>query len=110
MPLFILHDLKSHIPALPYEQGYNITKICSLLNIKKTLVYKTLQYHHAFGIAFDPHAQQRGVCCHRLTTTDHSFICALFNQNHMIYLDEIQEQLLSLCGVKASITTLYCTL
>jgi hypothetical protein len=34
----------------------------------------------------------------------------LLNQNHTIYLDEIQEQLLSHCGVKASITTLFHTL
>jgi hypothetical protein len=46
----------SHIPALHYGQGYSIAKICSLPNIKKTLAYKTLQHHHAFGVAFDPHA------------------------------------------------------
>ena len=97
-------------PALHYEQGYSVAKICLLLNIKKTLVYKTLQHHCAFGIAFDPHSQWWGVCHRHLTTTDHSFIHALLNQNHTIYLDEIQEQLLSCHGVKASITTLYRTL
>ena len=110
MPPFILQVLKSQIPALHYEHRYSIVKICSLLNIKKTLADKTLHHHCAFGIVFDLHAWQWGVWPCHLTTTDHSFIHALLNQNHTMYLDEIQEQFISCHSVKAAITTLFCTL
>jgi hypothetical protein len=69
-----------------------------------------LEYFYSHWNLCNPHAQWWGVHCCHLTTTDHSFIRALLNQNHMIYLDEIQEQLLSCHGVKVSITTLCCTL
>jgi len=109
MPPYISNDLKGRIPALHYEQGYSIKKICQLLNIKKTLAYKTLKLHRKFGVPYNPHARQQGVCPHCLTTTDLSFICALLDQQHTVYLDEIQEQLLSCHGVKVSISTLMCT-
>lgn len=96
--------------TLHYKQGYSIKKICQLLNIKKTLAYETLRLHQKFGVPYDPHARQQGLHPHCLTTTDLSFICALLNQQHTVYLDEIQEQLLSCYGVKVSIPTLMCTL
>jgi hypothetical protein len=102
MPSFILQDLQTCISALHYEHQNMLTS-----QYQKTVAYKTF---HAFGVTFDPHARQWDVCCHHLKTTNHLFICALLNQNQMIYLNEIQEQLLSHCGVKASITTLFHTL
>ena len=106
MPPYISNNLKGRIPALHYEQGYSVKKICQLLNIKKTLAYETLKLHRKFGVPYNPHACQRGLCPHCLTSTDISFVCALLNQQHTIYLDEIHEQLFSLCGVKVSIPTL----
>jgi transposase len=100
-------DIKARIPALHYELGYNVKKICKLLDIKKSLAYWTLQLHLHYGVTVNPHAGRRGRHCN-LTTTDHSFICALLDQQHTVYLDEIQEQLLSRCGVKVSIPTLHC--
>jgi transposase len=95
---------------LHYEQGYSIKKICQLLNIKKTLAYETLKLYQKFGVPYNPHARQQGLCPHCLTTTDLSFIHALLDPRHTVYLDEIQEQLLSRCGVKVSISTLMHTL
>src|ERR1700720_274371 len=46
----------------------------------------------------------------KLTSTDISFIKALISQHHTIYLDEIQEQLLSRRGTQISIPTLMRTL
>ena len=43
---------------------------------------------------------------HTLTSTDLLFICKLLNQQHTIYLDEIQEQLFLCHGAKVSLTTL----
>ena len=110
MPPYISNDLKGRIPALHYEQGYSVKKICQLLNIKKTLAYETLKLHRKFGVPYNPHARQRGLRPRCLTSTDISFVRALLNQQHTIYLDEIQEQLLSRRGVKVSIPTLTRTL
>jgi transposase len=110
MPPYISNDLKGCIPALHYEQGYSIKRICQLLNIKKTLAYDTLKLHRKFDVPYNPHARQRGLCPRCLTTTDLAFIRALLDQQHTVYLDEIQEQLLSRRGVKVSISTLMRTL
>ena len=34
-------DIKAQIPAL-FQQGFNINKVCGILDIKKTLVYQVL--------------------------------------------------------------------
>jgi transposase len=109
MPASISNDLKARIPALRYEQGFNVKKICQILNIKKTLVYQSLRLHRTLGLAYDPNAR-RGVRRRVLTNTDLSFIRMLLNQQHTIYLDEIQEQLYSRRAVKVSIPTLTRTL
>ena len=109
MPPLISNDLKARIPALRHEQGFSVKKICQLLNIKKTLAYETLCNHRRYGVTFDVNARQHGR--HRtLTSTDLSFICMLLDNQHTIYLDEIQEQLLLRRGVKVSLPTLTRTL
>ena len=45
----VSNNVRAHIPALNHEFGYNV-KICQLLNIKKSLVYKTLQLHHSYDV------------------------------------------------------------
>jgi transposase len=110
MPPFISNDLKARIPVLHYEQGFTVNKICSILNIRKTLAYETLRHHRAYGVAFDPNARRRGVQRRALTSTDLAFIRMLLNQQHTVYLDEIQDQLLSRRSVKVSIPTLTRTL
>ncbi|KIM72032.1 hypothetical protein PILCRDRAFT_82240, partial [Piloderma croceum F 1598] len=72
----------------------------------KILAYETLKHHWKFGVPYNPHAHQCSLCPCSLTSTDISFIHALLNQQHTVYLDEIQEQLLSCCGIKVSIPTL----
>ena len=105
MPTRISNDMKAHIPALHYEQGYSVKKICQLLAIRKTPVYKTLCLHHLHGTTHNPNVRRHSGP-RRLTTTDHSFILALLNQQHTVYLDEIQEQLLLRRNVKVLIPTL----
>src|ERR1700676_4632673 len=109
MPPLILNDLKACILALHHEQGFSAKKICQILDIKKTLAYETLHNHRRFGVTFDVNARQHGHH-HTHTSTDLSFIHMLLNQQHTIYLDEIQKQLLSCHGVKVSLPTLPCTL
>ena len=105
----VLREIKARIPALHYELGFSVKKICTLLDIRKTLAYQTLKLHRSYGTTVDPNVQQRGRR-RKLTTTDHSFICALLNQQHTAYLDEIQEQLLARRGIMVSIPTLTRTL
>ena len=102
-------DLKACIPALHYEHGFPVIKICAILNIKKSLVYSTLQLHHSYGVTHNIHAQKQQ---HRrnLSSIDLLFIRTLLDQQHTVYLDEIQQQLLQRCGVKVSIPTLTHTL
>src|SRR5882762_6274870 len=38
-------DLRAHIPILCHVYGYSIQKICCVLGVGKTLVYKTLKVH-----------------------------------------------------------------
>ena len=58
MPSFISNDLKARIPALCHEQGFSIKRICSILNVRKTLAYEILHHHHTRGVAFDLNARQ----------------------------------------------------
>ena len=107
-PHTVSHDLKTHIPLLRYSR-YSVKEICGILGIKKSLVYKTLQYHSTHGVCYNPNTRKCGR--HRkLTAIDITFIRSLISENHTIYLDEIQEQLLTRRGTRVSISTLMRTL
>lgn len=110
MPLHsVSRDLKARIPVLRYAEGYSVKNICRVLGIKKSLVYKTLQFHHDHGITHNPHARRRGRR-RQLNSMDISFIRALLSRNHTVYLDEIQEKLRAQRNVRVSIPTLTLTL
>src|SRR5271170_3282604 len=55
-PHTVSKDLKARILTL-YYRGYKPKEICDLLGVGKSLVYKTLQYHHIYGLAYNPHTQ-----------------------------------------------------
>ena len=87
-------DLKARIPSLHYSAGYSAKEICGILGIRKSLVYQTLQYYAVHGVCYNPNACKRGR--HRkLPSIDINFIKSLISEHHTIYLDEIQEQLLT---------------
>jgi transposase len=102
-------DLKAQILVLFHQQRFNVKKICGLLRLKKTLVYKTLQYARAYGVPYNPHAHKPGRR-RILSQGDVQFIVALLTRKHTIYIDEIQEQLRNERGVAISIPTLWRTL
>lgn len=108
-PRSVSRDLKARIPVLRYLEGYSVKDICRLLGIKKSLVYKTLQFHTEHSVTYNPHARRRGRR-RQLSSTDLSFIQAILSQDHTIYIDEIQEQLLARRNVHVSIPTLTRTL
>jgi transposase len=108
-PRTISEDLKARIPILFYEHHLTVKEICSVLGIKKSLVYKSLGYFRAYGIAHNPHSHRPGR--HRvLSLGDIKFISALVERQHCIYLDEIQSQLYEHRHCKVSISTIMRTL
>ena len=65
---------------------------CVILGVKKSLVYKRLQYFHACGTAHNLHAHKTGRSW-TLSPLDIKFIATLVAQHHCIYLDEICQAL-----------------
>lgn len=110
-PHSVSKDLKARIPVLRYQQGLSVIEICRVLGIKKTLVYKSLHYHHIHGTTCRPIASQTRQGRRRiLDAHDISFIRSLISQKHTVYIDEVQEQLLTRRGTQVTITTLIRTL
>ena len=108
-PYTISCDLKARIPILFFEQDFTVDQICVILGVKKSLVYKSLQYFRAYGTAHNPHARKTGRS-RTLSPLDIKFIAALVAQRHCIYLDEICQVLSEQRGCVVSIATLSRTL
>ena len=104
----ISKDLKAQIPCLRL-QGYNMRKICNILGVKKSLIYRSLAHYRRYGIFCNAHTHQPGR--HRvLSHKDLKLIVALLNRRHCIYVDEIKAELYSMCGMLLSQMTLLSTL
>ena len=80
-------------------------QICAVLGVKKSLVYRSLQYFCIYGTAHNPHAHKTG-CNWKLSPLDIKFIAALVDQWHCIYLNEIQQALSKHRGRVVSVATL----
>lgn len=101
-------QLAARIPILHHDQGYTVKQICTLLGVKKTFAYKTLQYHRIHGHIAKPHTPHgRNRILNR---TDIEFIQSLLSHHRTIYVDEIQEELRLRRGVSVSFATLVRTL
>ena len=106
MPFYaIFSNLKALIPVLFYQQGFKVKEVCSLLSIKKTLVYKMLSYSCAHGVLYNLYACKSGQK-HVLFQNDLKFIVTLLTCRYCIYFDKIQTQLSNEYGISISITTL----
>ncbi|KAG1802320.1 uncharacterized protein BJ212DRAFT_1286073 [Suillus subaureus] len=108
-PHTVSDDLKAQIPVL-HQRGHLVKhifhdNICHLLGVKKTLVYKVLQL---FPATWSIHNKNTGQH-HTLTINDLTFITAILCHCPTIYLDELQHELHSCCGVFVSVQTLLCT-
>ncbi|KAJ6517588.1 hypothetical protein DFH09DRAFT_1429048, partial [Mycena vulgaris] len=108
-PRTISRDLKDRIPVLFFDKAMSVAQICTVLGVKKSLVYKTLDFHTLHGTSYNLFANRSGRT-RLLNSTDIKYILALVEQCHTIYIDEIQEKLLSQRGVSVSTTTLLRTL
>jgi hypothetical protein len=57
-PRQVSRDLKARIPALRLEFGFSVKEICKILDIRKSLIYKTLHYYGLYGTTSNPHARR----------------------------------------------------
>jgi len=108
-PHSVSRDLKARIPALFFEQDLTVDQICDFLGVKKSLVYKTLQYFRTYGITHNPHAHKTGRKW-TLSSLNIKFIVALVDQRHCLHLNEIRQALFEHRGCKVSVATLSHTL
>ena len=101
-------NLKDHIPYLCYVEGFKVKEIERILSFKKSMIYQTLNYHRNYGVVFNPTAfsnfSQGQLCI--LTSTNLNLIKALLDQEPSMYLDELQDELLTHCRTVVSIPTL----
>ena len=108
-PQTISHRLKARIPVLFFEQNFTVDQICAILGVKKSMVYKSLQYFREYGISHNPHAHKTGRN-QTLSHLDIKFIAALVDQKHCIYLNEICQALSKYRGCQVSVSTVSRTL
>ena len=79
-----------------------------ILGVKKSMIYQMLNYHRDYGVTHNPmafsnfpHGWPR-----ILTSTDLALIKSLLSQEPTMYLDELQDELLTCHGAVVSIPTL----
>jgi len=104
----VSRDLKDRIPYLRYVEGFNVKEIERILGVKKSMIYQTLNYHRDYGVTHNPMAFSnfpRGRP-RILTSTDLALIKSLLSQEPTMYLDELQDELLTRRGAVVSIPTL----
>ncbi|KAF5332057.1 hypothetical protein D9758_016254 [Tetrapyrgos nigripes] len=105
----ISNDLRAHIPILFYEHGLKVTRICKLLKLKKSFVYKVLDEERTYGVPYNPHARRVGRP-RILTIPNTKYIFNTLSRHRTMYLSEIQEQLDQQCDINVSLTTIFNTL
>ena len=79
-----------------------------ILDVKKSMIYQTLSYYKDYGVAYNPTAFSsfaRGRP-RILSSGDLHLVKSLLSQEPTMYLDELQEELLTRRGVVVSIPTL----
>ena len=109
-PRTVSYDLELRIPMLRHVYGYSINKICEVLGIRKSLVYKTL--HRLYATLSDvtcPNSRTAGRC-RSLNYEDINYIKSHCHLHSSVFLDELQSDLLSRRGVKVSMSTFFRTL
>ena len=110
-PQHVSCDLKEHMPILFHAQHFKVKEICEILGVQMSLVYQTLAYHRDHSVPYNPTAGFAGQGRNRtLNPTDIKLIKSLLNQQHCLYLNEIQEELHRRRSVCVSVPTLLRTL
>ena len=92
-----------------FEQHKTTLEISQLAQCSEQTVYEVLQLHRDYSQITNPFACSRGCPC-ILDNGDVKYIYALLWANPMLYLDELQEQLLFAWDRDVSLATLSCTI
>ena len=79
-----------------------------ILDVKKSMIYQTLNYYRNFGVTYNPMAFSYFPCgwFHILSSVDLDLVKSLLGQDPTMYLDELQDELLTRRGVAVSVPTL----
>jgi transposase len=104
----VSRDMKARIPYLRYVEGFKVKEIERILDVKKSMIYQTLNYHRNFGVTYNPMAFSyfpRGRS-RILSSVDLDLVKSLLGQDPTMYLDELQDELFTRRGVVVSIPTL----
>ncbi|THU82390.1 hypothetical protein K435DRAFT_582863, partial [Dendrothele bispora CBS 962.96] len=101
----ISRDLKARIPVLFYEQGMKVAQIRHVLGVGKTLVYDTLKFHNQYGVPYNPNIGHKGRP-RILSSADAEFLFNLLSRRKTLFLEEIQELLLTYRGIHLSTPTI----
>ena len=92
----VSNDLKSRIPYLIYVEGFKVKEVGCLLGVKKSMIYQTLNYFRDYDVTHNPNAYSHNRGRHRkLDSIDIQVIKALLDQELCLYLDELQDLLLT---------------
>ena len=101
-------DLKERV-VYSYLQGETMRIVAETFKVSLGFVHHVVDLYRRYGQVTDPYATPRhGHCI--ITAADENFIHSLVKARPSIYLDEIQQELDSVCGVFVSLTTISRTL
>ena len=101
-------DLKERV-VYSYLQGETMRTVAETFKVSLGFVHRVVDLYRRYGQVTDPDVTpHRGRCI--LTAADEEYICSLIRAQPSIYLDEIQQELESTCGVFVSIATISRTL
>ncbi|KAF8994745.1 hypothetical protein BDQ17DRAFT_1251398 [Cyathus striatus] len=98
-------ELRECIIYWRYELNKTALEISVIAGCSEHTIYNVLQLHREFGQVSNPYACSKGRT-QALNMGDTSYIASLITANPSIYLDELQEKLMSVHGVEASISTI----
>ncbi|KAJ7069390.1 hypothetical protein C8F01DRAFT_920196, partial [Mycena amicta] len=98
MPAKLSADLKQRIAALYLEDGIKMADIAKSQRVSIGLVSKVVGHVRQYGGVENPFAKPTGAKP-VLNDEDRAFLRALHEANATLYLDEIQEKLLSVRNV-----------
>ena len=103
----ISNNLKARIPYLVYVKGFKVKEVGCFLGVKKSMIYQTLKCFKDYGVTQNPNAYSCNRGRHRkLDSVDIRVIKALLDQEPCLYLDELQDILLTRWSINISVTTL----
>ena len=103
------NEMREKMVIWQFKEHKTAAEIARLASCSESTVYDVLRLHREYGQVTNPYAHPRG---HPriLQMADIEYIHSLVLANPSLYLDELQEQLLSVRDVDVSLSTISCTI